>query len=177
MQRHKKRWPEARLKEGRPCKHHDLSLQLHPWTFAIKLLTKSSQFGTHGFLRHKPFVFPFAWQINKAILFYFTQSSVSEIRFGTGAEAEFLASFTMVWLSSFQIFLATGYFLHKNLIYKLVKPVFHYYTFIRRIQFCNIQFSSVQFSHSVVSDSLRPHESQHARPPCLSTKPNTWLYK
>ena len=25
--------------------------------------------------------------------------------------------------------------------------------------------SSVQFSRSVVSDSLRPHESQHARPP------------
>ena len=25
---------------------------------------------------------------------------------------------------------------------------------------------SVQFSHSVVSDSLRPHELQHARPPC-----------
>ena len=30
----------------------------------------------------------------------------------------------------------------------------------------NIQISSVQFSHSVVSDSLWPHESQHARPPC-----------
>ena len=27
-------------------------------------------------------------------------------------------------------------------------------------------FSSVQFSRSVVSDSLQPHESQHARPPC-----------
>ena len=27
---------------------------------------------------------------------------------------------------------------------------------------------SVQFSCSVVSDSLRPHESQHARPPCPS---------
>ena len=27
-------------------------------------------------------------------------------------------------------------------------------------------FSSVQFSHSVVSDSLQPHESQHSRPPC-----------
>jgi len=26
--------------------------------------------------------------------------------------------------------------------------------------------SSVQFSRSVVSDSLRPHELQHARPPC-----------
>ena len=28
--------------------------------------------------------------------------------------------------------------------------------------------ASVQFSHSVVSDSLQPHESQHARPPCPS---------
>ena len=31
--------------------------------------------------------------------------------------------------------------------------------------------TSVQFSHSVVSDSLRPHESQHARPPCPSPPP------
>ena len=31
--------------------------------------------------------------------------------------------------------------------------------------------SSVQFSHSVMSDSLRPHESQHARPPCPSPTP------
>ena len=34
-----------------------------------------------------------------------------------------------------------------------------------------ISLSSVQFSHSVVSDSLRPHESQHARPPCPSPTP------
>ena len=32
-------------------------------------------------------------------------------------------------------------------------------------------FSSVQFSCSVVSDSLRPHESQHTRPPCPSPTP------
>ena len=31
--------------------------------------------------------------------------------------------------------------------------------------------SSVQFSRSVVSDSLPPHESQHARPPCSSPTP------
>ena len=31
--------------------------------------------------------------------------------------------------------------------------------------------ASVQFSRSVVSDSLRPHESQHARPPCPSPTP------
>ena len=30
---------------------------------------------------------------------------------------------------------------------------------------------SVQFSRSVVSDSLRPHESQHPRPPCPSPTP------
>jgi len=30
---------------------------------------------------------------------------------------------------------------------------------------------SVQFSRSVVSDSLRPHESQHASPPCPSQTP------
>ena len=35
----------------------------------------------------------------------------------------------------------------------------------------SVQFSSVQFSRSVVSDSLRPHESQHARPPCPSPTP------
>ena len=31
--------------------------------------------------------------------------------------------------------------------------------------------SSIQFSRSVLSDSLRPHESQHARPPCPSPTP------
>ena len=31
--------------------------------------------------------------------------------------------------------------------------------------------SSVQFSHTVVSDSLQPHELQHTRPPCPSPTP------
>ena len=35
----------------------------------------------------------------------------------------------------------------------------------------DLSISSLQFSHSVMSDSLRPHESQHARPPCLSPTP------
>ena len=33
---------------------------------------------------------------------------------------------------------------------------------------------SVQFSRTVVSDSLRPHESQHARPPCPSPTPGIY---
>ena len=35
----------------------------------------------------------------------------------------------------------------------------------------NFVFSSVQFSRSVVSDTLQPHVSQHARPPCPSPAP------
>ena len=35
-------------------------------------------------------------------------------------------------------------------------------------------FSSVQFSHSVMSDSFWPHESQHARPPCPSPTPGDY---
>ena len=40
----------------------------------------------------------------------------------------------------------------------------------------NVQrtWSSVQFSHSVVSDTLRPHGLQHDRPPCLSPTPGVY---
>ena len=42
-----------------------------------------------------------------------------------------------------------------------------------RVTFLDFIFiaSSVQFSHSVVSDSLWPHEPQHTRPPCPSPTP------
>ena len=43
------------------------------------------------------------------------------------------------------------------------------YLEVRKI-FLNM-FSSVQFSRSVMSDSLQPHELQHARPPCPSPTP------
>ena len=35
-------------------------------------------------------------------------------------------------------------------------------------------FSSVQFSHSVLSDSLQPHELQHTRPSCPSPTPGVY---
>ena len=35
-------------------------------------------------------------------------------------------------------------------------------------------YISVQFSCSVMSNSLRPHESQDARPPCLSPTPGVY---
>ena len=40
---------------------------------------------------------------------------------------------------------------------------------------CKLAFRpSVQFSCSVVSDSLRPHESQYTRPPCPSPTPGVY---
>ena len=38
----------------------------------------------------------------------------------------------------------------------------------------NYSSSSVQFSHSVVSNSLWPHEPQHARAPCPSPTPGVY---
>ena len=46
------------------------------------------------------------------------------------------------------------------------KPVYCYPVYLTSMQ------SSVQFSHSLVPDSLQPHESQHARPPCPSPTPS-----
>ena len=46
------------------------------------------------------------------------------------------------------------------------------YTWAHYWKIVNVnKISSVQFSHSVVSDSLRPHKPQHARPPCPSPTP------
>ena len=42
---------------------------------------------------------------------------------------------------------------------------------IRRPVLVVLWFRSVQFSRSVMSDFLRSHESQHARPPCPSPTP------
>ena len=42
------------------------------------------------------------------------------------------------------------------------------------IAFSGTFLSSVQFSRSVVSDSLRTHESQNARPPCPSPTPRVY---
>ena len=42
---------------------------------------------------------------------------------------------------------------------------------IKTLQKEGIEGTSVQFSRSVVSDSLRPHESQHTRPSCPSPTP------
>ena len=65
---------------------------------------------------------------------------------------------SIVWEISFFM---DSYFQSIN---PLQKMVFHKMYEQRK----NPSFSSVQFSRSVVSNSLWPHGSQHARPPCPS---------
>ena len=49
-----------------------------------------------------------------------------------------------------------------------VKEYLHCFCYNVEDILLGVPFSSVQLSRSVMSDSLRPHESQHARPPCSS---------
>ena len=50
----------------------------------------------------------------------------------------------------------------------------HFLISISCIWMLNPLISSIQFSHSVMSNSLRPHELQHARPLCPSLTPEVY---
>ena len=64
-----------------------------------------------------------------------------------------------------------GTFLHCWWEFKLTQLLWRtVWKFLEKLKL-ELPFSSVQFSCSVVSDSLQPHESQHARPPCPSPTP------
>ena len=52
-----------------------------------------------------------------------------------------------------------------------MSPDFISWISIKEINTIYSPISPVEFSHSVVSNSLQPHESQHARPPCPSPTP------
>ena len=47
------------------------------------------------------------------------------------------------------------------------------YAFVKYLSMFSV-LCSVQFSHSVLSDSLRPHGLQHTRLPCPSPSPGAW---
>ena len=73
---------DSYLPHHQPIRRMSTSWSRPSWTITIKLPTILSKWG-HSFSRQEPTVSPFAWQSNKAILFYFTQNSVSKIQFHT----------------------------------------------------------------------------------------------
>ena len=59
-----------------------------------------------------------------------------------------------------------------NYFYNMSSKIISFKTVILRVNlWFHLRFSSVQFSCSVMSDSLRHHGPQHARPPCPSPAP------
>ena len=69
-----------------------------------------------------------------------------------------LISFRMDWLDLLAV---------QGTLKSLLQPHSSKASILRHSAF----FISVQFSRSVMSESWRPHESQHARPPCSSPTP------
>ena len=65
--------------------------------------------------------------------------------------------------------------LYTWLLSSFISYFWQYHPKVQKYHIHITQLSSVQFSHSVVSDSLWPHESQHARPPCPSPTPRVYL--
>ena len=61
-----------------------------------------------------------------------------------------------------------------NIIYSQQLPIRNYKDFASSNRIMTMRVSSFQFSCSVVSNSLRPHELQHARPPCTSPTPGAF---
>ena len=67
------------------------------------------------------------------------------------------------------------YFKVISVFISLPSPKFFLFcVFLLTILHIYLQISSVQFSCSAVSESLWPHESQHARPPCPSPTPEAY---
>ena len=85
----------------------------------------------------------------------------------TGIELNNCGYFELQLYQNHLIYEKTEYY--KSLIY--AKKLLHVYIFPIPLSLP----SSVQFSRSVMSNSLWPHESQHARPPCPSPTPGVEL--
>ena len=110
-----------------------------------------------------------SWCLLISSALFCTWKTVSHFRFFMGCSLYLKHSSSSSLVSklssvSFRIHLS-------HLFFCEVFPEFHYQGKL------SVFLVSVQFSRSVVSDSLRPHESQHARPPCPSPSPGVhWVH-
>ena len=77
----------------------------------------------------------------------------------------------LCFLSNYKVLL--NYYALKNIGEKTRSLLLNKYLFCEAVKKTK-NICSVQFSQSVMSDSLRPHESQHARPLCPSPAPRVY---
>ena len=87
-----------------------------------------------------------------------------------GAEHLTVAHLTDLWLSGPEVFHLLLNHLTQNAYSVATHYVWLVATILDSLGLDHV-FSPVQFSRSVVSDSLQPQESWHARPPCPSPTP------
>ena len=59
-------------------------------------------------------------------------------------------------------------------IFKIIHAFIYFWLLWVFIAVCRASLVTVQFSHSVMSNSLRPHGLQHTRPPCPSPTPRVY---
>ena len=62
-------------------------------------------------------------------------------------------------------------YLQRTLLVFFLTFISRKYLVYRKVENRIVDSHSVQFSRPVVSDSLQPHELEHARPPCSSPTP------
>ena len=80
-------------------------------------------------------------------------------------------SHSVVFLYFFALIAEEGFLISSCYSLELCIQMLISFLFFFAFHFSSFHRYSVQFSCSVMSDSLRPHESQHARPPCPSPTP------
>ena len=84
-------------------------------------------------------------------------------------KVDWFALFYLHVFSEQNVYFSMSWHAHLFFFFLLVFYLFIYFIYLY----------SVQFSRSVMPDSLRSHESRHARPPCLSQTPgiysNSWV--
>ena len=127
------------------------------------------------------FTFTIFWRLCKTVIFYSYMFAWIHLEnhLGLGFLCRKIFtydSFILLVLGIFKVFLfllglVLVYFLGICLVCLIFPISWYKVAYFLLSSSLSVHFSSVQFSRSVMSDFLRPHELQHARPPCPSPTP------
>ena len=106
-----------------------------------------------------------------------SQTQRIDLRKGVGGEKEWevgVSSCKLLykeWINKILLYSTGSYIQYPTMEKNIKKNVHRMCVCVCVYIYIYKRYISHQISHSVVSDSLRPHELQHARPPCPSPTP------